>query len=265
MGYECIIKRIDRDGFIGKIPLGKLATIDIEAYFVRLRRSGIKENTIKKDRQLLQASLKRAKKDRLIAVNPAEDIDLERIRKYKAATYTPEQIVEMLDAFSKEEIYIPVLLTVFTGLRRGEVLGLRWDDIDLGHGLLNIRQALYIEDGEFKTDLPKSEASESQVVIPDSVIGELKCHHTAQKKQRLLSGKDYIDSGLVCTRLNGAPWSPSNFSSAFARNLKYHGLPHIRFHDIRHSHATILHELGVDLKDISDRLRHSTLGITADL
>ncbi len=97
------------------------------------------------------------------------------------------------------------------------------------------------------------------------MIGELNRYHTDQKKQKLLLGKDYTDSGLVCTRLNGSPWSPSNFSSSFTRNLKYHGLPHIRFHDIRHSHATILHELGVDLKDISDRLRHSTLGITADL
>ncbi len=209
--------------------------------------------------------MKKAKKGRLITVNPAEDIDLEKIRKYKAATYDPEQIIEMLDAFSEEEIYVPTLLAVFTGLRRGEVLGLRWADVNLEHGILNIRQALHIEDSEIKAGPPKSEASESQVAIPTSLIGELKRHHTAQKKQRLLSSQNYIDSGLVCTRLNGSPWNPSNFSSAFTRNLKYHGLSHIRFHDLRHSHATILHELGVDLKDISDRLRHSTLGITADL
>ena len=137
-GYEYIIKRIGRDGIVGKIPLGKLAVIDIEGYFARLRLSGVKENTIKKDRQLLHAALKKAKKDRLLITDPAEDIDLEKIRKYKAATYAPEQIIEMLDAFSEEEIYIPTLLAVFTGLRRGEVLGLRWADVDLEHGLLNI-------------------------------------------------------------------------------------------------------------------------------
>ncbi len=262
---QYIIKRIGRDGIVGKIPLGKLAAIDIEGYFARLRLSGIKENTIKKDRQLLHAALKKAKKDRLLTANPAEDIDLEKIRKYKAATYAPEQIIEMLDAFSAEEIYIPTLLAVFTGLRRGEVLGLRWDDVDLEHGLLDIRQALHVEDSEIKTGLPKSEASESQVAIPASLIGELKRHHTTQKRLKLRSCQNYVDSDLVCTRLDGSPWNPSTFSTVFTRNLKYHGLSHIRFQDLRHSHATILHELGVDLKDISDRLRHSTLGITADL
>jgi integrase len=140
----------------------------------------------------------------------------------------------MLDAFSEEEIYVPTLLAVFTGLRRGEVLGLRWEDVDLEHGLLNIRQALHVEDREIKAGLPKSEASESQVAIPSSLIGELKRHHTAQKKQRLLSGQNYVDSGLVCTRLDGSPWNPSTFSSIFRRYLKYHGLSHIRFHDLRH-------------------------------
>jgi integrase len=122
-----------------------------------------------------------------------------------------------------------------------------------------------VVDGVASFDPVKSDNSEDVVYLPQFVVDELKCIRKQQKKQKLQLGAAWQDNDLICCRLDGNPWNPSTVSKKFTAVLASHYAPHIRFHDLRHSHATILHEYGADMKDISDRLRHSTVQITSDI
>ncbi len=203
--------------------------------------------------------------DKLLTLNPARYAKLERVRKYKAAVYDAEQVAEMLERLRDEEIYPVVLLAVSGALRRGEGLGATWQAADLDRGTLQVTQAYYVVDGVAGFDPVKSDDSEDVVYLPDFVVAELKRIKKQQMKMKLQLGAAWQDNDLICRRTDGSPWNPSTVSKKFSEALASHGLPHIRLHDLRHTHATVLHEAGTDMKDISNRLRHSTEQITADI
>jgi len=264
VAYRNIIANHIANDVIGSALVSGLKPGHLENYYARLRQTGLKEYTVLHHHRLLHQSLKRAVRDQLLSRNPTDDADLEKIRRYKATTFTAEMVVKMFECLHDEDVYIPVLLAVGGGLRRGEDLGAHWRDLDLDHGTLNVNQAYYVVGGVAGFDPVKSDHSEDVVYLPQFVVDELKHFRKQQKKQKLQLGAAYQDNDLICCRADGKPWNPSTVSKKFSRALAHHGLPHIRFHDLRHSHATILHEYGADMKDISDRLRHSTVQITSD-
>ena len=146
----------------------------------------------------------------------------------------------------------------------GELLGLRWSDVDLDMANLSVVQALYKRSGICKMVEPKSSKSRRQIALSPSLALLLRDYKTEQQAQRILLGAPMVDSNLVFSRIDGKPLDPGTISHTSAKVLKKAGLPHIRFHDLRHSHATLLLKAGIHPKIVSERLGHANIGITLD-
>jgi integrase len=154
------------------------------------------------------------------------------------------------------------VLAATTGMRRGEVLGLRWKDLDLDAGRLSIRQTLVSVAYEPKLSTPKSRRS---VKIDARTVAVLRSWRKRQLEERLESGSSYEESGLVFTREDGSLIHPDRFTQLFNKYVKHSGLPRIRLHDIRHTYATLALKAGVPSKTVSDRLGHATVAFTLDV
>ena len=163
------------------------------------------------------------------------------------------------------KIEIPVVLGVGLGLRRGEILGLKWSSIDFVSKNMIIDSSLAYVDNTFIFKSTKSESGERTLVMPDSIIEILKKHRKDQNIIKLALGEEYQKNDLVYCQDDGAPIIPGSFSHKFTDFLKKYGLKQIRFHDLRHTHASLLLKYGVSAKVASRRLGHSSIGITMDL
>jgi integrase len=148
-----------------------------------------------------------------------------------------------------------------TGLRRGEVLGLRWKDVDLDAGRISVRQAVVAVAYEVLTSTPKNH--QARVVdLDEGTVRQLRRHRERQAADRAEWGEDYRDAGLVFAKEDGSPIHPHTFSQAFERLVAKSGLPRIRLHDLRHTHASIALQAGVPVKVISERLGHESPAFT---
>jgi integrase len=152
-------------------------------------------------------------------------------------------------------------LSATTGMRRGEVLGLRWCDLDLERARLSVRQALVAVGYELVHSTPKSHSA--RVIDLDAeTVRQLRAHRVRQAEKRAEWGADYQDQDLVVAKENGEPIHPHTFSQAFERLIEKTGLPRIRLHDVRHTHATLALKAGVPVKVISERLSHESPAFT---
>jgi integrase len=150
-------------------------------------------------------------------------------------------------------------------MRRGEVLGLRWQDVDLDAGRVSISQTLIVVGGyEVQFSEPKTASGRRMIALDPQTVAALREHKQRQMLERSLMGDAYEDADLVFAREDGAPLHPDSFSDAFWRHAKAEKLPRIRFHDLRHTHATLALAAGVHPKVVSERLGHSSITITLD-
>ncbi len=147
-------------------------------------------------------------------------------------------------------------MALVTGMRQGELLGLRWKDVDLEKGHLTISQTLS-HDGKTKSSLRK-------ILLPASTVAKLKKHRAVVLKEKLSQGEEYQDNDLVMCTPSGTPINPANVRRSLNVLIKKAAVPKIRFHDLRHTHATLLLAKGVNVKVISERLGHSNIKITLD-
>jgi len=159
---------------------------------------------------------------------------------------------------------LPVVLAVSTGLRRGELLAVRWRDVDLEKATLAVRQSIEQTKNGLAFKEPKTRRGRRVVALPNVTVEALRRHRTDQAKRRLSLGSAYKDQGLVLTRLDGRPMDPAETSKAFARVIARNGLRRHSLHSLRHTHATLLLRANVHPKVVSERLGHATIGITLD-
>jgi integrase len=177
----------------------------------------------------------------------------------------PESAVTLLAHLRGSRLYLPVLLAITTGMRRGEILGLTWPQVDLRSRLIHVTQALAgTLHGAPVFGGTKTRGSRRAVAVPDSMFAARQTEHDRQIALKQVLGEDYQDYGLVVCVEDGRAWDPSNFTKAFRLALAALGLGSIRFHDLRHSHATMLLSEGVHPKVVSERLGHSQVKITLD-
>jgi integrase len=167
----------------------------------------------------------------------------------------------LLQAVDGSQLELPVLIAVGTGMRLGEVLGLRWQDVDLEDATARVRQTLQIT---MQFDTPKSHRSTRSLTLPGFLVHDLRSHRKTQNERRLLLGESWRDLDLVCERGDGLPLRPDTISKQFRTATKAAGL-NITFHGLRHTHASLMLSAGADLKVTSARLGHSSISITADL
>jgi integrase len=257
-GYRNIIENHIAKDPIGNILVSKIQCSTIDDYYARRQdEADLGDNTLRRHRAILRPVLDRAVHDGLLKTNPERFCKLRKPRKYKPATYDEDQVAEMLKELRDEEIYPGALVAAFGALRRGEDLGTTWDDFDPDRKTLRIERAYYVVERMAGYDDVKNDNSNDFVDLDDFAVSELKRIKKEQMKMKLRLGTAYQDNNLIVCQLDGRPWNPSTFSHKFGEALYRHGLPHIRLHDLRHSHATILHEHGADAGDIAVRLRET--------
>ncbi len=252
---------------IGNILLEDLKPIHFKRFYNQLADAGLSAQYIHSMHSLMRSAFKHAFKWQISKTYIMEHVDAPKLTsKKQLQTWTLEQSVKFLKYTSElqnEYCHIAYVLAIFTGMRRGEVLGLRWSDINLEKKTLQVVQSVYRNNGQAPTiQTPKTANSTRSITLPDNVIDELRSHKIKQNQMRLLFGAAYLDHGLVCPNPNGAPMDPRLLYGHFTKCAKQAGLPAIRFHDLRHTHATIMLQLGEHPKVVSERLGHSNVNIT---
>lgn len=201
----------------------------------------------------------------MVARNIADCVEPPKPKKYKAKFLDDKQTNLLIEKVENSDIYIPVIIAIFTGMRRGEVLGLSWQNVNLEKKYIRVVQELSCTKQGLKILPPKTNKSIRNIAIPNTLVKILKVHKKEQSKNKLLLGQEYQNIDMVCTYPNGKLFYPKRFSAKFHELLEKNGLPIVRFHDLRHSHASLLVKLGIQPKVISERLGHSNIGITMDL
>lgn len=224
---------------------------------------------------VLHSALERALKDGLVARNVCDAVEKPKQVKHEFIPWTVEQTNHFLSTMKDTRLFPLYMVAWGTGLRRAEILGLQWPDIDLNKGTLTVRRVYVRIKGGHKFQEPKTKKSRRTIPLPDAVIEALKKWKKRQAREEMKwrgRHKDLPDEEkpkynplkmVFCDEI-GQPLQPDYISHHFKSDIETAKLPGIRFHDLRHGHATMLLELGEDLKVISDRLGHSTITLTAD-
>jgi integrase len=255
---------------LGDIPLQRLTTARVGAFYGELVASGgkggrpLSAKTVRYVHTTLRRALRDAVADGLVIRNVAAQARPPRVGRVEMHTWTAEQVGTFLAAVREERLYPAWLLLATLGMRRGELLGLRWVDVVLKEGRIAIRHTLVMVDGKPVMAEPKTAKGRRSLTLAPEVLETLRTHHARQAAERLSWGADYTDSGLVITTEDGRPMHPETLSGLFVRQAKRAGLPPIRLHDLRHSVASILLARGVHPKVVSEMLGHATIALTLD-
>ncbi|MFI1291035.1 tyrosine-type recombinase/integrase [Streptomyces sp. NPDC020792] len=213
---------------------------------------------------VLKSALEHAVREDDLPRNVARNIKTPAPRPRRFKPFTASEARHFLHAASGDRLNALYELALRTGLRRGELLGLHWEDLDLDGGTASIHRSLQRTPTGGLTILhTKTRASERRIALPTECINSLKAHQEQQQGERQGTGTAWSDSGLVFTTPTGGPIDPANLTRRFGRLVNRAGLRGIRFHDLRHSTATLLLEQGVDLVVIKELLGHAHIGVTA--
>ena len=224
--------------------------------------------TILEHHRLLRAMLQKAVYWQLIVSNPAERVQAPKVRKPKRRYYDDEQskiLVSNLMNLSEEQIKYKtaIILTVFTGVRLGELMGLEWNDIDFRNGIVCInRSSQYLSDKGVFTKTPKTESSIREVGIPDFVVSILEQYKSWYDDQKSLYGELWINSNRLFVQSDGKPMHPSTISKWFVKFIEQIGLPVINFHGLRHTNATLLIAQNIEVPIVAARLGHAQITTT---
>lgn len=258
---------------MGRIQLQKLNGTHIEAHYTQARisgrkdgKGGLSEQTLLHHHRVLSEALKRAVRLKLCPANPCADVEAPRPVRAEVAALDEAQTIKLLQEAAGTRLYAPILVTVTTGLRLGELLALRWEEVDLDAAELAVNRTLQRIKGMGLTvkESPKTRTSRRKVALPPVAVEVLRAHLVEQKKERLRLGALWNDNGLVFPAEEGSPWGPDCLSSQFSRLAAKAGFD-LTFHGLRHTHATHLLRAGVPAKVASARLGHSGIAITLDL
>jgi integrase len=249
---------------LGQVRLEKLSPQNVQGLLDRKLRGGLAPQTVVHIRMVLRTALNQAMKWSLIARNPAALVDPPRMPRGEIRPLTAEEARRFLDAAKGERLEALYTLALFSGLRRGEILGLRWSDVDLEERALRVNQAIQRVGGKLRAAETKTERSRRTISLPSTIVAVLRAHRVHQLQERLIAGSLWQDSGLVFMSRVGTPVEPRNLHRDFVRVLKVAKVPRIRFHDLRHSAASLLLAQGVPLRMIMEQLGHSSIALTAN-
>lgn len=251
---------------IGKIRLDKLTAVNVQAMQNALLDAGLSTRTVQYARAVLRRALGQAVKWDLVPRNVVPLVDAPRVEKHKITPLDGEQARCLLAAASGHRLEAMYRVALSLGLRKGEVLGLRWVDIDWSGRKLRIAATVQRIAGQTTLTTPKTATSARTLLLPDVLIRVLRQHQERQKLEREAMGEAWEEHGLVFPSERGTPLEPRNIVRSFKRLLKRAGLPETtRFHDLRHSCATLLIAQGVHLSVIKEILGHSQISVTADI
>jgi integrase len=260
---------------LGNLPLVKLTPSHIqEAYNSWAtggrrdgKAGGLSARTRRHIHRISRSALARAVEQQVLARNPADAFKkrLPKVERRKMMTLTAEQAARLLEAIKPKRVYWPVLIALATGMRRGEIVALRWKNIDLDRGVARVVESLEQTKTALRFKAPKTEKVRA-ITLPNFVIDELRRLKRQQAAELLALGVRQSGETLAFGRPDGKPMPPRSLTHEFAKVAGHvQDIPRVRFHDLRHSHATQLLSTGVHPKVAQERLGHSTITTTLDL
>jgi integrase len=257
---------------LGNALLMRLRPEQISSAYAKALKSGRRDGmgglsprTVHHLHRILKQALSTAVRWNLIVSNPAEKVDPPKVERSKIHALDAAETAVLIAHFRSTRMFIPVLLAVLCGLRRGEIAALRWCSADLARGQLSVAQST--EQTKSGTRLKETKSGRARTVaLPSLVVDELRKHRVHQGEELLKIGVRTNDETHIVAQEDGTPLQPNSLTHEFVRLLaKTKALSKIRFHDLRHSHATHLLMNGVHPKVAQERLGHSSVGITLDL
>jgi integrase len=255
---------------LGGLALAKLQPAHISAAYAKALTSGRRDGkgglsarTVTHMHRVLHEALQQAVVWRLLANNPAAFVKAPKVQRAEMKTYDLAQTAELLEALRGNRMFIPTILAGLCGLRRGEIAALRWHHVDFDAGSISIEQSAEQTHAGVRYKPPKSGRART-VAMGATVAAELRAHRLAQVQALLSIGVRLTDESFVVAQADGSPMQPNTLTHNWVIECAKIGLPRIRFHDMRHSHATHLLASGVHPKVASERLGHSKVGLTLD-
>ena len=262
---------------LGYIDINKLRPQHIMKFMDDLKEKGVrmdgKEGLLSGESilycfRVLSSMLQDAVQWQVIPSNPCTRVKPPKGEHAEINLLNEEDIVRMMQFLEDEPLKYKmiVMLAIDSGLRLGELMGLKWTDIDFEKGTLNVNKSNQALSGKgiFTKD-PKNKSSVRRIALSTSLMDLLKLHKREQLEQKFMLANKWVDEGWLFTKWNGLPMFPTTPSQWFRKFLKRRGLPHMRFHALRHLSATLLIALGVPLKNVSSRLGHADIRTTANI
>ncbi|MBT9157021.1 MAG: Transposase [Firmicutes bacterium] len=271
-GYELLI-RVHINPALGSIPMAKLQANTLQTFYNEKLangradgKGGLSTRQVRYLHAIIRQALQQAVKEGLLIRNVADATSPPTIKNKQMQPLSEGELLDFLEAARDDRLFAAFLLAATTGLRRGELLGLCWDCVDLENGIITVqRQLLALKAGVVLEETTKSKSGRRSVTLTDDAVRELKAYRKRQLQERLLVGEAYQATGLVFCREDGTFLNPQEFTKRFQRWLEKAGLPKVRLHDLRHTHATLLLKRGVPAKLVQERLGHSSITMTLDL
>lgn len=257
---------------IGMHQLQSLSSAHIDALYTALlaggrkqRAGGLSPRTVHYVHVVLRKALAHAARMQRVARNVADDVKAPPSRVAAVPrTWSGAELRAFLEHVEGDRLHAAWVLAASTGMRRGEVLGLRWSDVDLEAGRVSITQTVIAVGYKVSFSTPKTDNGRRSVALDPAVVNALRAHRVRQAEERLAAAT-YADLDLVFARPDGSPLHPDNFSQSFDNHVRAVGLPRIRLHDLRHTHATLALQAGVHPLVVSKRLGHGSVTVTLDV
>ena len=267
--------------YFGKFKLDKILPTDIMKFYDMLEndtqikrlknnngerlKKPLSKKTILEHHRLLRAMLHKAVYWQLLLHNPADRVQPPKARKPKREYYDDEQCKILLDNLKDQKLKykVAITITIFTGMRLGELMGLEWGDINFNTGIISINKASqYLSDKGIFTKEPKNESSIREVAVPEFVLSLLQAYKVWYEEQKSIYGELWKNSNRLFVKSDGSPMNPSTISKWFVKFVAKIGLPVINFHGLRHTNATLLISQNIDIAVVAARLGHSQITTT---
>lgn len=272
-GYEVLAKSQILPYFdVNRLILQKAGIKDIQAYIDEKRihgrkdgKGGLSASSLRLHKNILFQTFKLAVKNGVIPSNPCEFVTLPKSERYNSSFYNAEQMQALFDAVKNEPLYPLIRITALYGLRRSELLGLKWDSIDFENGLLTIKHTVSKVTKAVEKDKTKNGSSFRSFPLTPEARAIFNTEKATEASNSALLKKAYLKNDYVFKWDDGHTYSPDYISRQFSKLLKKYGLPHIRFHELRHSCASMLINAGFTLKDVQEWLGHSDIKMTANI
>jgi len=256
---------------LGQLKLEDIKPYHLKDYYNKAQRSGRKDKkgkslsptTVNYHHRVIKKALNDAVAEELLVKNPAIGIKPPKKASNEMNVLSDQDVNRLLSEVKGSYLYMPIFIAISTGMRAGEILGLKWEAIDLEAKTINVYRTLQVTKEGLTFKKPKTKGSERCIEISDHVVKVLKNHKAQQSKRKIANPKAYQDDDLVCCWEDGSKINPGTLSSRFHQVVKKLGF-NVRFHDLRHSHATKLLKKGVHVKIVSERLGHRNITLTLD-
>jgi integrase len=247
---------------IGKLELSKLTPLKVQAMCGDLA-DRISPQRANKCRRVLSGALSQAVRWQLIPRNPCDAVKPLKVAQTEMKLWTPEDAAQFLDSARTHRLFALFYLAMSTGMRRGELLGLRWEDV--GESCLHVRQSVIEQRGRIMITTPKTEKGARRVALSPDVLEVMRQQRERQEAERHLLGAAWPDTGLVFTSEVGTLMHPRNFTRTWHTLQTNAKVPKVKLHDLRHLHASMAIRSGVDPKVLADRLGHARASFTLDV